>query len=51
MYEWGHSYDIVSGVDHPGSNSVGLLTMTAHCNIRGINVVLQVPHDSPNPMK
>jgi hypothetical protein len=46
-----HIYNIVSGVDHPGSDSVGLLTMMIRGNIRGTSIVAQVPCDSVNPAK
>jgi hypothetical protein len=36
----GSQLHLVSGVDHPGSDSVRLLTMTIQDNIRGISIVL-----------
>ena len=41
--------NIISGVDHPMSNSiVPLVLCTVVYNIRGTGIVLQVPRDSAN---
>jgi hypothetical protein len=45
----GHNYDIISGMDHLGSDSIGRLMMMVHGNIYGTGIILQVTRDITNP--
>jgi hypothetical protein len=47
-----HRMNIISGMGHPGSDSVMLLVLCIVAyNIRGTDVVLQVLRDSANPAR
>jgi hypothetical protein len=51
MFEWGVTVtDVISSVDHPRLDSVGLLMMDSSVYIQGTSVVLLVPQDNANPI-
>jgi hypothetical protein len=51
MHACSHNYNIVSRVDHLGSDLAKLLIMMVHGNIWGIGIVLYVPWDTENHSK